>query len=405
MGKIKKLGIITSGGDCGGLNAAIYGAARMAIAHGIDLVVIPNGYAGLYNLDTIDPVTLDLNRIDEIHTNIAGSIAGHSRVKISKINDEKKYDVIKASLQKHAIDGLIIAGGDDTGSVVLDLVENDIQCVHIPKTMDLDLQSYSVGGDSTIYRIAKFINDLRTTAITHNRIIILEVFGRYAGHTALRGGIGADADCILIPEIGVDFEIVYQHFKKTFSDRLQKSDLNAASYSIVVAEGTKDKNGTYFIDSSSGVDSFGHQKLSGVGAFIKQMLQDYSKKDNEYWKNIFIDNGIYVEGINYLPEIRDINPGHLVRCGESTPYDVSFGKQCGGSAVLLLINGISGVTVLGLTDGEIRYMEIEEAIKQRYVDLKDVEFYENLGVCFGRELTTEYTATFKKISGKIERYM
>ncbi|MPN01927.1 Pyrophosphate--fructose 6-phosphate 1-phosphotransferase [bioreactor metagenome] len=288
---------------------------------------------------------------------------------------------------------------------MLDLVENDIQCVYIPKTMDLDLQSYSVGGDSTIYRIAKFINDLRTTAITHNRIIILEVFGRYAGHTALRGGIGADADCILIPEIGVDFEIVYQHFKKTFSDRLQKSDLNAASYSIVVAEGTKDKNGTYFIDSSSGVDSFGHQKLSGVGAFIKQMLQDYSKKDNEYWKNIFIDNGIYVEGINYLPEIRDINPGHLVRCGESTPYDVSFGKQCGGSAVLLLINGISGVTVLGLTDGEIRYMEIEEAIKQRYVDLKDVEFYENLGVCFGRELTTEYTATFKKISGKIERYM
>ena len=402
---IKKLGIITSGGDCGGLNAAIYGAAKMALAKNIELVVIPNGYAGLYNLDVITPVLLNSHRIDEIRTVIAGSVAGHSRVKISKINNPKKYEKIKSNLQKHNIDGLIIAGGDETGSVVLDLVEQQIKCIHIPKTMDLDLQTYSVGGDSTIWRIAKFMNDLRTTTQTHNRVLILEVFGRYAGHTAFRGGIGADADCILIPEIGVDFEIVYNHFKQKFTERLQNSDYKATNYSIVVAEGMTGKDGNYFTDEASGTDSFGHQKLGGVGAYVKQILQDFSKKDSEYWKDIYSKNGVYVEGINILPEIRDILPGHLVRCGESTPYDISFGKQCGGSAVQLLLNGISGVTVAGMTEGEIRYIPIKKAIEQRFVDLKDVEFYESLGICFGRTVDKSYTPKFKEITDKIERYM
>ena len=405
MSEIKKLGIITSGGDCGGLNAAIYGAAKMAISNNIELVIIPNGYAGLYNLDVITPVSLNSQRIDQIHTCIAGSVAGHSRVKIKKINDTQKYEKIKSNLQKHRIDGLIIAGGDDTGSVVLELVENHIKCVHIPKTMDLDLQTYSVGGDSTIFRIAKFMNDLRTTAQTHNRVIILEVFGRYAGHTAFRGGVGADADCILIPEIDVDFKIVYNHFKKVFTERLQSSDLKTTNYAIVIAEGIKGKDGKHFTDKSSGVDSFGHKKLGGIGAFLKHILHDFAKNDSEYWKDVFMKNGVYVEGINILPEIRDILPGHLVRCGESTPYDISFGKQCGGSAVQLLLNGISGVTVAGMNEGEIRYIPIKEAIQQRHVNLSDVEFYEKLGICFGREVGQSYSPKFKEVKEHIERYM
>jgi 6-phosphofructokinase 1 len=326
-------------------------------------------------------------------------------VKISKISNPQKYEKIKSNLQKHQIDGLIIAGGDDTGSVVLDLVEKQIKCIHIPKTMDLDLQTYSVGGDSTIWRIAKFMNDLRTTTQTHNRVLILEVFGRYAGHTAFRGGVGADADCILIPEIGVDFEVVYNHFKEKFTERLQNSDYKATNYSIVVAEGMKGKDGNYFADETSGTDSFGHQKLGGIGAYVKQILQDFSKKDSEYWKEVYAKNGVYVDGINILPEIRDILPGHLVRCGESTPYDISFGKQCGGSAVQLLLNGISGVTVAGLNEGEIRYIPIKKAIEQRYVNLQDIEFYENLGICFGRTVNKNYLPKFKEITDRIERYM
>ncbi len=405
MKQIKKLGILTSGGDCGGLNAVVVGAAQMAQNCNIKLVAITNGYAGLYNLDKTLPVPLDFYQIDAIRTALAGSEIGHSRVKISKIKDENKYNKIKNNLQLHDIDALVIAGGDDTGSVVVDLIENGIDCIHVPKTMDLDLQTYSVGGDSTIYRISKFVNDLHTTASTHNRILIVEVFGRYAGHTAFRGGIGADADCILIPEINVDYDTVYQHIKKRFADRLLNSKLNSTVYTIVVAEGIKSADGQHFTDTTSGIDSFGHARLGGVGAFLRRQIEIIARQDAEFWKKVFMQSGIFVEGINEFPEIRDLLPGHLVRCGASTPYDVSFGKQCGGAAVQMLLNGIKGVTVAGLENGKIKYVPVKEAIIQRYVDLKDVAFYEKLGVCFGREPESEYTPEFEKIEGTISRYM
>ena len=407
MSDIKKIGIITSGGDCGGLNAVIYGVAKMCIANNIELVIIPNGYAGLYNLDVIEPVTLDLTAIERINTKLAGSIAGHSRVKISKIKgDEKsKWDKIKQNINKHNIDGLIIAGGDDTGSVVLDLINHNIKCIHVPKTMDLDLQTYSVGGDSTIHRITDFVVDLKTTGRTHNRIIIFEVFGRYAGHTAFRGGIGSDADCILIPEINVDFKIVYEHFKETFTRRIAGDELNSALYTIVVAEGVKNVDGEHFTDKNYPVDSFGHKRLSGIGAFTRSILTEYAKQDTEYWKEVFYKNGLYVEGINTHPEIRDILSGHLVRCGESTPFDISFGKQCGGGAVLLLLNNIDGVTIAGVNEGQIKYLPVRDAIKQRYVDLNDVKFYEAMGICFGRKSEETYKPVFQKVSDHIERYM
>ena len=148
--------------------------------------------------------------------------------------------------------------------------------------MDLDLQTYSVGGDSTINRISKFVNDLKTTGMTHNRIIILEVFGRYAGHTAFRGGIGADVDCILIPEVPVNFEVVYNHFKIHFTRRLNENILNAATYNIVVAEGIKGINNKHFTDNTKALDSFGHQRLSGAGAFVHSALAECAHIDADY---------------------------------------------------------------------------------------------------------------------------
>ena len=190
MGNIRNIGIITAGGDCGGLNAVVRGAALMAESKGIGALVIPNGYAGLYNLVDFESLTsLNCARSEDIKSIRAGSEAGHSRVKISKIKDDNKYKRIVDGLKKFNIDGLVISGGDDTGSVVVDLHENGIPVVHAPKTMDLDLQTYSVGGDSTINKIATILEDLKTTGRTHNRIMVMEVFGRYAGHTAFRGGI------------------------------------------------------------------------------------------------------------------------------------------------------------------------------------------------------------------------
>ena len=122
---MKRIGIITSGGDCGGLNGVIKGAAYMALAHGASCFIIPSGYAGLYNLVDFDKLTeLTPERLDRINPNLAGSEAGHSRVKIKKIDDPEKYQRIKKGMEKFKLDGLVISGGDDSGSVLVDLTEH-----------------------------------------------------------------------------------------------------------------------------------------------------------------------------------------------------------------------------------------------------------------------------------------
>ncbi len=382
---IKRIGIITSGGDCGGLNAVIKGIARKAYALGIESVVIPNGYAGLYNLVTLnDVVVLNAERVSKIEASLAGSEAGHSRVKISKIDDPEKYERIKGGLKRFHIDGLIISGGDDTGSVVVDLDYQGIPCVHVPKTMDLDLQPYSVGGDSAINRIAVFTRDLKTTGMSHNRVLIIEVFGRYVGHTAFRGGIGAEADCILIPEVPVDFDIVYEHMKTTYFARVERSDVKSGTYIIVVAEGLKNASGEMLYDDSAGVDAFGHKKLAGAGKYVRQELEKRLKADRDV--DAFMRRtGMYVPGIYTKPEAREVTPGHLVRSGHSSAFDVNFGYKAGAGAVVLLLQGKSGNTITGVEGQVIMYMPTSEAIKRREVDIEELALFESLGTCFGRK--------------------
>ena len=401
--RIKNIGIITSGGDCGGLNAVIRGAAKTALIRGMRTFTIPNGYAGLYNLVNFDHlVELDEERTDHVNSQFAGSDAGQSRVKISKIDDPDNYDRIMMGLRKHNIDGLVISGGDDTGSVVVDLSEHGIPCVHAPKTMDLDLQTYSVGGDSAINKIANIVDDLKTTGTTHNRIMVIEVFGRYAGHTAFRGGIAADADCILIPEVPVDFDAVYAHLKHYYIRRILNSDVHAGTYTIVVAEGVRGADGKLFSDGGGAkTDSFGHPRLAGAGRFVKETLEDMMRADPEI-KQFMKTSEMYVPGVFEIPEIREVIPSHIVRSGATSAYDVNFGKQIGAAAVILLEQGVSGVTVVKMFDGEIRYMPTQEAIAQRFVGLESVSFYEQMDVCFGR-FRQEYIPKLKEVHGAVER--
>lgn len=401
---MKKIGIITSGGDCGGLNAVVKGAAQMAHHMGISAYVIPNGYAGLYNLVDFDNlVELTPDRVDFINANLAGSEAGHSRVKIKKIDNAKKYDRIKEGLKKFAIDALVISGGDDSGSVMVDLTENGIKCIHAPKTMDLDLQTYSVGFDSTVNRISSFAEDIKTTGRTHNRIIVMDVFGRYAGHTAFRAGIASDADAILIPEIPVDFDVLYDHCKKTFMNRVATSDVKAGTYLIIVAEGLRNASGEELVDEGSPADAFGHKRLAGAGKYVEGQLTKRFKSDPEIIE-FMKKQKMYVNGLYESPEVRSVSPGHLVRCGHTSVYDVNFGKEVGGGAVVLLNNGIKGVTVAGMSHGVIRYLDAKKAIEQRHVDTNLLAFYEKLGVCFGRT-PVDMEIKFEEKTGTIERYL
>jgi 6-phosphofructokinase 1 len=401
---IKRIGIITSGGDCGGLNAIIKGAALAGTHHGIQSFVIPHGYAGLYNLIEYDElVELTPERLTYVEATIAGSDAGHSRVKLTKIDDADKYNRIRAGLAKHGIDALVISGGDDTGSVVLDLAEQGIRCVHAPKTMDLDLQTYSVGADSTISRIATYARDLKTTGQTHNRTIVMEVFGRYAGHTAFRGGIAAEADAILIPEIAADFDIIYEHMKKRYFDRIRRSDVHAGTYLIVVAEGLRDASGAGIYDETASADAFGHKRLAGAGKYVRNELKR-RLVDDAGVRQTMKDVGMFIEGLYESPEIRTITPGHLVRCGQTSAFDVNFGIEAGAAAVELLVQGLESVTVADVTGGTIHYMKTVDAIKQRHVDLDLVSYHERLGVCFGR-VPHEINLNFAEARVPVQRHL
>ncbi len=404
MTSIKRIGVITSGGDAGGLNAVIKGVAREAYAHGIESVVIPNGYAGLYNLvDMENIVVLNAERVSRIEASLAGSEAGHSRVKLSKIKDPQTYQRIKDGMKKFGIDGLVISGGDDTGSVVVDLSSRGIPCVHAPKTMDLDLQPYSVGGDSAVNRIAVMVRDLKTTGLSHNRIMIIEVFGRYVGHTALRGGIGAEADCILIPEIPVDFDVVYEHIKSTYFGRIERSDVRAGTYTVVVAEGITTSSGEMLYDETAGVDAFGHKKLAGAGKYVKQQVEKRMKTDPEvtdFMKRV----GMFTPGVYEIPEVREIVPSHLVRSGQTSAYDVNFGYKAGAAAVLMLLEGKAGNTFVNLCGGSIEYMPTAEAIKRRGVDLPEIALFESLGTCFGRT-PEKYAYSFTEVKDRVSRHL
>ena len=215
--------------------------------------------------------------------------------------------------------------------------------------------------------------------------------------------MGADADCILIPEVPVDYKVVYEDFKKTYINRLKSSDVKGSTYIIVAAEGLKNKEGNFLTDETNGSDSFGHLKLGGVGKYIRSHLESFMKEDN-VWAEILKKEGIYVVDIYMYPEIREISLGHLVRAGSTSSYDVTFGKQGGGGAVLLIKNGIFGVTVVGVEAETVTYIPTQEAIIQRHVNINEIEFYEALGICFGRE-PVEYKPQFTKQVGIIHRYM
>lgn len=401
---MRNIGLLTSGGDAPGLNAVLSGAASMAEARGARAWIIPNGYAGLYNLERLPKlVELDAARRDAIDCATAGSAAGHSRIKVAAIPDERRYERIVAGLRRFSIDGLVIAGGDDTGSVVIDLADRGISVVHAPKTIDLDLQTYSVGGDTAANRIARIVDDLKSTGRSHNRVMITEAFGRYAGHVALRGGIAADADCILLPEIPVDFDIVHQHLKRRLLDRLRAAGGFAATYTVVVAEGMTTVDGTTVIDDSVAADAFGHRKLTGAGRYVRDQLQSRLDGDPEV-RQAMRELGLYVPDLYEVPEAREVVPGHVVRAGATSVFDVDFGKRIGAGAVLLLLAGVAGVTVSWVDGGTVSYLPTRTAIEQRYVDPAIVRLYEEMGVCFGRR-PERYAPELRKLDRPQPRYL
>ncbi|MCJ7486726.1 MAG: 6-phosphofructokinase [Candidatus Aminicenantes bacterium] len=252
-----RVGILTGGGDCPGLNAAIRAVTRKGIVHyGFDILGIKNGWMGLIE-GKIFP--LDLSFISGILPR-GGTILGTSRT--NPFNVEDGVGKIFSQIEKFELDAVVAVGGEDTLGVANKLCEKGLRCVGIPKTIDNDLSGtdYTFGFDTAVSIVTEALDRLHTTAEAHHRVMVVEVMGRHAGWIAIEGGLAGGADIILIPEFPYDMDEICAQIQK----RRERGKLFSI---VVVAEGAKPKDATLIIQSTE-KDAFGHLRLGGIGNII-----------------------------------------------------------------------------------------------------------------------------------------
>lgn len=327
MGKeIKKIGIMTGGGDCPGLNAVIRAAARTAILkYGLEVVGVMNGYKGLYEGQFID---LGLGFVSGVLPMGGTILYTSNKTNLFKMpfeeNGETIYkdlsDVGLENLEKAGVDALIIIGGDGTLTSGRDYSRKGLKVVGVPKTIDNDLAytDATFGYDTAVSVATEALDRLHTTAESHHRIMCLEVMGRYTGWIALEAGIAGGADSILIPEIPYNLDRVAEKIK----DRMKKGKEFSI---IVVAEGAKPISGEMVVREVV-EDSPDPIRLGGIANRVAHQLEK-------------------MVGL----EARSTILGHLQRGGTPTAYDRILSTRYGKAAVDLIMEGKYGhmVTLKG----------------------------------------------------------
>jgi 6-phosphofructokinase 1 len=256
-----RVGVLTGGGDCPGLNAVIRGIVRRGVQeYGYEFVGFRDGWKG-----PLEGLTMELG-IEQVRGILprGGTILGSSRTNLVKIDGG--IERTEENLRKMGIDALIAIGGEDTLGVATTLTDHGFHVIGVPKTIDNDLSAtdYTFGFDTAVQVATDAIDRLHTTAESHHRILICEVMGRHAGWIALQSGMAGGANAILIPEIEFDLDEVVGWVESRFK----------ASYApiIVVAEGALPKGGT-LVTKDATLDSFGHVKLSGIGEWLAQQVE------------------------------------------------------------------------------------------------------------------------------------
>jgi 6-phosphofructokinase 1 len=257
-----RVGVLTGGGDCPGLNAVIRAVVRKGVqTYGLEFVGFSDGWRGPLEGDTR---TLDVQAVRGILPR-GGTILGSSRTNPLKV--EGGIERIKDNLAGLGVDALIAIGGEDTLGVARHLSENGVDVVGVPKTIDNDLDAtdYTFGFDTAVNIAMEAIDRLHTTAESHHRALIVEVMGRHVGWIALHAGMAGGANVILIPERPFDLEKVIDYVEHRFKTRYAPI--------VVVAEGAHPIDGQMELQAGE-VDSFGHVRLGGIG----QRLADHIEK-------------------------------------------------------------------------------------------------------------------------------
>jgi ATP-dependent phosphofructokinase / diphosphate-dependent phosphofructokinase len=343
-----KIGILTGGGDCPGLNAVIRAVVRKGIfTYGDEFVGFLEGWRGLVEDNSM---ALDLEAVGGILPR-GGTILRTSRTNPSKRADG--LDRCIATLDKHKIDALIAIGGDDTLSVAQKLHERGAKVVGVPKTIDNDLggTDYTFGFDTACNIVCEALDRVHTTAEAHNRVMVVEVMGRDAGWIALYSGIAGGADVILIPERPFDVDKVAESIRQRHERGLYFSI-------IVVAEGAKFSSepgqGSPVLQDM-GKDEFGHVKLGGIANILAREIEKRT-------------------GF----ETRAVILGHIQRGGTPSAFDRVLATRYGLGAIDMVHRGEFGC-MAALRSNKIVSITLSEAIsKNRVVDSEMIQIVDGL---------------------------
>ncbi|NLW08215.1 MAG: 6-phosphofructokinase [Clostridia bacterium] len=357
----KRLGILTGGGDCPGLNAVIRAAAKTAYRHHYELIGFRDGYAGLVEgrYLQLDPPAISglLHR--------GGTILGTNNRKDPfnypvKENGRLSYrdmsDWAMERLQEMGIEVLLVVGGDGTLSGARDFKHKGVRVIGIPKTIDNDLAAtdQTFGFDTAVRTATDALDKLHTTAESHHRVMVLELMGRYAGWIALYSGLAGGADVILIPEIPWHIDGVLA--------KIRARQAEGKPFSIVVvAEGIKSPQGELVVKRVV-EDSAEKVRLGGAGQMVGKLIEERG-------------------GI----ETRVTVLGHIQRGGSPSAYDRVLATRFGQAAAELAIQGIHGVMVC-LQGSEISHVPLEEAVsKLRTIppDHQLIQTARAIGISFG----------------------
>ncbi|MFM1917428.1 MAG: hypothetical protein RJB01_943 [Actinomycetota bacterium] len=305
-----RVGVLTGGGDCPGLNAVIRAVVRRGVTeYGYEFVGFRDGWKG-----PLDGVTMELG-IPQVRGILprGGTILGSSRTNPKKIDGG--FERIEDNLKALGVDALIAIGGEDTLGVATSLHEHGVHVVGVPKTIDNDLNAtdYTFGFDTAVTIATEAIDRLHTTAESHHRILICEVMGRHAGWIALHSGMAGGANAILIPEARFDLDEVIGWVESRFR----------SSYApiIVVAEGAMPTDGD-LVTKDATLDAFGHVKLSGIGDWLAGQIEARTGK-----------------------EARTTVLGHIQRGGTPTAFDRVLATRFGLNAITAVKEGDWGKMV------------------------------------------------------------
>ncbi|MGG5461757.1 6-phosphofructokinase [Clostridium sp. B9] len=360
---IKKIAILTGGGDCPGLNAVIRAVTRTAILqYGYEVIGYKFGYRGLYNNDFIK---LDLDSVSGI-LHRGGTIL-HSSNKDNlfdyQVEDEngeivKKdvSDVGVENLKKEGVDALVVIGGDGTLTSARDFSRKGVNVIGVPKTIDNDLLATDVTfGFNTATEIAtEALDRLHTTAESHHRIMLLEVMGRNAGWIALESGIAGSADVILLPEIPYDINKIVEKVR-------EREEAGKQFTIVVVAEGAKPKDGEVVVSKIVG-DSPDPIRLGGIANKLANDLEDLIKNH----------------------EVRSTVLGHIQRGGNTSAYDRILSTRYGVKAVELINSNLFG-NMVALKGNSVSYENLENVIgytKDVDPEGEMVKAAKSIGICF-----------------------